>query len=286
MFGYVKPYKPELRVCELETYKAVYCGLCREMGRAYGPLSRATLSYDFAFLALLEMAVSPQDPAFCPKRCAMHPLRRQATCMSCPALERSAAAAMILLYYKLRDDLADRGFWKKLGAALIYPVAATARKRALRRSENAPELDRAAAEMMASQAALEKAGCASADMAAEPTAKFIEHALSALSTDDGQRTVLARFGYLFGRYIYLCDAADDMEDDKKKGNYNPFLLGQGGEDALAWAKGSLLATTAELAAALELLRIYRYKPILDNVVYLGLKSEAARVTEKRSNKPE
>ncbi len=286
MFGYVKPYKPELRVRELETYKAVYCGLCRELGRAYGPLSRLTLSYDFAFLALLEMAITPGSPEFCQKRCAAHPLRRKSTCVHSPALESSAAAAMILLYYKLRDDLADRGFFKKLAAALIYPVAAAARRRALRRSDKERLLDEAAADMMREQARLEAEGCSSADRAAEPTAKFLERALSLLSEDGEQRRVLARFGYLFGRYIYLCDAADDLDDDRKKGAYNPFLYGEDTAGRLARARGSLYSTIAELCAALELLKIYRYKEILDNVAYLGLKAEAGRITEKRSGDPE
>ena len=56
MFGYVKPYKPELRVRELEEYKAVYCGLCRELGQSFGLFARFTLSYDFAFLAMLKTA--------------------------------------------------------------------------------------------------------------------------------------------------------------------------------------------------------------------------------------
>ena len=32
MFGYVKPCSAQLRVCEYETYKAVYCGLCKQLG--------------------------------------------------------------------------------------------------------------------------------------------------------------------------------------------------------------------------------------------------------------
>ncbi|MFT9057020.1 MAG: DUF5685 family protein, partial [Ethanoligenens sp.] len=28
MFGYVKPFKPELKIREFEAYRAVYCGMC------------------------------------------------------------------------------------------------------------------------------------------------------------------------------------------------------------------------------------------------------------------
>ena len=31
MFGYIKPFKPELKVREFDTYQAFYCGLCRQL---------------------------------------------------------------------------------------------------------------------------------------------------------------------------------------------------------------------------------------------------------------
>ena len=55
MFGYVKACTPELKIKEFETYKAVYCSLCKKLGKSYGILSRFTLSYDFTFLAILNM---------------------------------------------------------------------------------------------------------------------------------------------------------------------------------------------------------------------------------------
>jgi hypothetical protein len=53
VFGYIKPFKPELKFKEFDLYKAYYCGLCKAMGKKYGFLSRLTLSYDFTFIALL-----------------------------------------------------------------------------------------------------------------------------------------------------------------------------------------------------------------------------------------
>ena len=47
MFGYVKTCTPQLRLCEWEAYRGIYCGLCRTLGRRFGPLARLTLSYDF-----------------------------------------------------------------------------------------------------------------------------------------------------------------------------------------------------------------------------------------------
>lgn len=45
--------------------------------------------------------------------------------------------------------------------------------------------------------------------------------------DELSRRVLYRLGYLMGRYVYLCDALDDIESDLKKHRYNPFILAEG-----------------------------------------------------------
>ena len=52
LFGYVTVYKDELLVREFNEYKAVYCGLCKSLGKEYGVLSRVILSYDCTFYAL------------------------------------------------------------------------------------------------------------------------------------------------------------------------------------------------------------------------------------------
>jgi hypothetical protein len=67
VFGYVKAYKPELRVKEFEFYKAVYCSLCRDLGKKYGLVSRFSLSYDFTFLALLQLSLDDGNVNTCRK---------------------------------------------------------------------------------------------------------------------------------------------------------------------------------------------------------------------------
>ncbi len=278
MFGYIKPYKPELRVRELEEYKAVYCGLCKELGRSFGILARFTLSFDFVFLAMLKTAL---DKNACPKteRCACiaHPLRKQCRCTESEALSFSARAAVISVYYKLLDDIEDGGFFGRLCARLALPIAKRARKKALAFADG-KNADKAAFEMTAAQQRLEAEKCPLSDAAAEPTAKFLSAVLGGISENGGEKAVLERFGYLLGRYVYLCDALDDLEKDKKSGNYNPFLYS--GEEAAEEAKKALFLTTAELGDDLDLLELYHYKGILENIVGLGLRAEVVRITEK------
>ena len=74
---------------EYETYRAVYCGLCKELGRQFGQLARLTLSYDFAFLALLELAMREEKPCFAQERCIASPFRKHGCCQSAQGLTLS-----------------------------------------------------------------------------------------------------------------------------------------------------------------------------------------------------
>ena len=53
MFGYIRLNKPECKIREYEYYRAVYCGLCRMLGKCTGQCSRLMLSYDMTFMALV-----------------------------------------------------------------------------------------------------------------------------------------------------------------------------------------------------------------------------------------
>lgn len=278
MFGYVKPYNQELRVRELEEYKAVYCGLCKQLGRSFGVFARFTLSYDFAFLAMLKTAL---DSEICPEteRCACiaHPFCKRIRVRENAAMQMAARAAMISVYYKLLDDREDEGFFRRIGAALLLPFAKRARRKALAFADGAAA-DEAAAKMSAAQAQLEAEKCQIPDAAAEPTANFLAAVLKNCSATAEQAAVLERFGYLLGRYVYLCDALDDLEDDRRWGRYNPFLYA-GGEAAIA-AKNALFLTTAELSDDFDLLELHRYEGILENIIRIGLRAEVIRIEKK------
>lgn len=278
MFGYVKPYNPELRVRELEEYKAVYCGLCKQLGRSFGVFARFTLSYDFAFLAMLKTAL---DSEICPEteRCACiaHPFCKRIRVRENAAMQMTARAAMISVYYKLLDDRADEGFFRRIGAALLLPFAKRARRKALAFADGAAA-DEAAAKMSAAQGQLETEKCQIPDAAAEPTANFLAAVLKNCAATAEQAAVLERFGYLLGRYVYLCDALDDLEDDRRRDRYNPFLYA-GGEAAIA-AKNALFLTTAELSDDFDLLELHRYEGILENIIRIGLRAEVIRIEKK------
>jgi len=266
VFGYVKACKPELKIKEYETYKAVYCSLCKKLGKSYGILSRFTLSYDFTFLALLNMSLKDGCDGFERKRCAFNPLKKCNYCKNLDAIDMPAAAAMIMLYYKILDNIADERGFKKAGYWCLKPIFSRAHKKA---AKLYPQIETAVAEYIAKQNSLEKAMCASIDEAADPTAKVMEKILSLCSENEMQKRVLNRLGYCLGRYIYLLDAAVDLPEDIKSGSYN-VLKNVDETEVKERIKGQLYFCVNEAAKAFELLDIKKYKTILGNIIYLGL----------------
>lgn len=268
MFGYVRTCTPQLRLCEWEAYRGIYCGLCRTLGRRFGPLARLTLSYDFTFYAALEMALREEAPQFCRKSCGVNPLRRCLHCEENQALAHAADLAILSLWYKADDTIEDGGFWSRCGGRLLKAML---RRQYRRVAAEYPATDAVFAEEMSRQRRLERQEMAGLDELCEPTAKMTAAMLGLIGEEPDERRILERLGYLLGRYIYMADALDDMEKDRKHGDFNPFLRQEGTPEALKdRARQSLLLTIGEMGATLDLLELRRFEPILENIIRLGL----------------
>ena len=134
-------------------------------------------------------------------------------------------------------------------------------------------------EYMQMQSAIEEKRSRYIDEAAEPTAILLSRIYSHNAHSEDQKRVRERVGYCLGRWVYMIDAFDDIEKDRKSGNYNPFLLGN--QDNYEKIKGDLLMTAGEIAKAYDLLEIKKFGGITKNVVYDGLYYETLKVYERR-----
>ena len=280
MFGYVKPFQPELQVKELDTYKALYCSLCKSMGKYSGVFSRFFLNYDFVFLVLLCLSLSDDAPEFCQKRCFVHPMKKR-SCCTCSHSQKElifcSDAVSIATYYKILDNIADNPkisgtFFRILLLFLIGP-----RKKAIRRN---PELEDIFKTAFENQIEVETSADADSDKAAHPFANALLALFSLVSDDKDTRTVLERLGYLLGRFIYLADAFDDFEKDKRKNNFNPFSS-MSKDDALVFANESLRSTVYELNVTFDLLSVRRYGDIIKNILSFGLLNTIKIINSKK-----
>ena len=285
MFGYVRPPLEALPQQEADRFRRAYCGLCHTLGRRYGPAARMILNYDFTYLAIL--LSDPAEAAPCRRRCVSSPIRPRDYQPATPALELAADESVILAWWQLRDGVADHGFWKGLG----YRGGAAARGPADRRAAAArPDVDARGRRPLAALADLEKECCPSMDQAADTFAQLLAAAAAGVE-DPVRRRVLEQMLYHLGRWVYLIDAADDLQKDAVSGNYNPVALRYGLRDG-KWDEESRRAFARTLdhsihmiATAFELWDFGVWRPLLESTVYTALFAVGRAVLEGTFHRP-
>lgn len=228
LFGYIRPNIPELRVREKLRYDAWYCGLCARLGREYGLVARACLSYDCTFLAIMLGSLEEESVSSEIAHCPFKPLGKKKPIIkeASPALGYAAAVCVLLAKYKLDDDIADG---KKLRAAAKPPLLPAYKKA----KKNFPAVDSILKKKLRELAEIEARRESDPDIPANAFGELLAEVLLAYKDFGAETSLILRdLGLNIGRFIYLIDAFDDMEKDKKHGLYNPFLLsGTVGKDA-------------------------------------------------------
>ena len=274
MFGYVIPDKGKLTDSQWSTYRSAYCGLCATLSQRHGFLAQFLLNYDFTLLALLLRSAQNECNTYC-RHCVAHPIRGRSACESDAGLDAAADCSVLLVYWKLRDQLADEKGLQRLaarGLLLLY-------RRVFRRARNnAPELDRAIGSLLAQLGDLEQEHCPSLDRTADCFARIMT-AMVPSDWTECRRRELQQLLYHLGRWIYLVDALDDLEEDLRQGKYNPLacrfkLSATSDSKVLNEAKEQVNLTMAHsenLAIAAFHLGDYSCDgPIIENILCAGL----------------
>ena len=320
MLGYVKIDKGELKVREYEVYTGYYCGVCKSIGRRYGQLPRMVLSYDAAFLAILLASLSDESDTPVQEHCIAHPVIKKKTVIRNRAIDYAGDVMLILAWYKLADDAADEG---KVYAKTVMLMM----KRIFRRLNSLyPELCSSVKCHLSALSALEREKCASIDMAAEAFSKIMEDIFTeglqavygseppqqtspgADRSDPGisgasgmqnrpcgfaspgsdTRELLARAGYHLGKWVYMIDAVDDIEENIESGAYNPLLFRFKFDAANETAdefrariepdlRFNLYHYLAMLSRCTDSLDIRKNAGIIENVIYFGLNRKTEEI---------
>lgn len=287
MFGYVIVNKPSLRIREYDYYKATYCGLCHTMGKCTGCTSRLTLSYDMTFFALVREMLEGTKVEFKKKRCIRHPIVKVDTVLPNGQLEYSAYVSAILTAGKLADDVSDEKGTKRALASILKLFFS---KMAKRSEKEFPNLSSLVAQKLRELAEIEQNRVASIDAPADVFGQMMAELLS--FGFEGERKLIARnIGLRLGRWIYIVDAFDDYEEDRKSGSYNPFVLLYEGRDFTNDNLKSIsMMLEAELAlafSAVELLDTDEDKnrsEIIKNILCIGMPSSVERVCGKKQTR--
>ncbi len=268
MFGYVRVNKPEMKVKEYEVYRGIYCSLCKSMRKNFGVLSSLTLSYDLTFFALARLSFGGKIPSFRGGRCPYNPTKRCNYCQNGEEeLRYAAAVSMMMFYFKVRDNITDGSLYRRLLMYLILPYALIKYKKAKRLYKEAALIIEKA---MEEQAVTEKSGTDSPDRAAHCSADALGRLLDYGFGNEN----IYRFGYGTGKFVYLCDALDDIGKDITKKNYNVFvkkynLVSGPSEEIKEEIKMSINMCLAMMGEAYEKTENKSLSPIMENIIYEG-----------------
>lgn len=281
MFGYIVPEKPEMKIKEYELFRAYYCGVCKSIGKRHGQLERLTLNYDSTFLAVLLSAVAGERINVKKKRCIAHPLKKRYIIRDSSIINYASDINILLAYYNQEDKRRDDGTFAP--AAVMMLMSRAFKKLRKKYADKCSIIEKRLDDLIE----LEKAKCASMDMAAEPFAKLMEEvtAYEPLCSNEINEKTLRWIGYNLGKWIYLLDAYDDLEKDIKAKNYNPLIYQYKyvNKDIIEFKKEmhdkiefNLTYSLNEVARAFELFDVKSNKGILENIIYMGM----LRKTEK------
>ena len=291
MFGYVIPDKDNMLIKDFNVFQSFYCGLCKALHKSGSEVTRFCTNYDVTFYSVLMHEILKTPVEFERKLCTYNGKKKVVVKPDALSL-KMADIAVMLVYYNIKDDVADG---KKLRAPLAWRLALRKRKAA----KNLPEIDKLMKEQFGLLARLEKEKCESIDRVADTFASLMRDITRVLvkadeelklADDENRLSDEAKhdvddFCYNLGRLVYLMDAVDDVEKDSKKGNYNPIVLNFGKcEEKAAYLEKNaeelsflLKSTYNKMVGAYNRMSVTLLEGVLSNVIYLGIDMQIQRL---------
>lgn len=279
MFGYVVINQAEMKFKEYDVYHSYYCGLCKKLKEKYGVKGQVTLTYDMTFLILMLSGLYEPDTEVSQSKCIAHPFHNHTTRINCYT-DYAADMNILLSYEKCRDDWADeRKLKKKALAGLLekangqvaakYPEKACKIQNCLKAIYEAEKKNEVDIDVMAGYYG-------------EVMAEIF------VWRQDVWEDNLRKMGFFLGKFIYLMDAFEDVEEDIKKNNYNPFkeMYTAAPDTFNEKCKEILIMMMAECSREFEKLPILENVEIIRNILYSGVWFRYQQVVTKRKEQQE
>lgn len=281
MFGYVTIDKPELKVKEFYRYKSYYCGLCRTLKEEYGFRGRMTLSYDMAFLVLFLTSLYETPTKELQSHCPLHPVKKIPMLQN-EISEYGAKMNILLVYFKCEDDWKDDKSLKGIAGMHLF------RKKTKELCKEYKRQAQVIQKQLKVLAVYEEKQEETLDLAAGAFGKLMAELF--VYKEDMWEQELRNFGFYLGKFIYIMDAYDDLEEDLKTGSYNPLKAvkknSKDDNDYENTVQQILVMMMAEATAAFEKLPLLWDSEILRNILYSGVWAKYNKKQKEKQEKQE
>ena len=276
MFGYININQKELTEEGKKAYQAYYCGLCRQLKSNCGTKGQMLLAYDMTFLIVLLTGLYELPNEKTKFTCALHPTQKRIAWIN-DATKYAADMNLILAYHNLIDDWNDdRSYTKKAFAKMLD-------KDYTRIMSKYPRQVGAIEEYMKKTGDVEKHQETNLDLVAGLTGEMVAEVFC--WKEDEWAEELRTMGFYMGKFIYLMDAYEDYDRDKKKNCYNPltFVQEEQAQELDTWCRLLLTSMMSECAKSFERLPILLHADILRNILYSGVwsKYEYLQIKKRR-----
>lgn len=265
MFGFLRLARKGLAKNDRALYNAHFCAACHGLAEFGGRFASFLTNYDHTFLLLVFSALD-EDGAKAPERraCTAVPFRRVAVQpMSAAARPLLAALNIALIDEKLRDDVADeKRIRSRIGLRLLSSRSTLAHQTL---EESGFPLD-SIRRLGERQARVEASRQPCLTTSSTPTAEMLAEIFGfvARMTNKPQHAMaLRQVGEGLGRFLYVWDAFEDVESDRRAGRFNAITAARSSKQAV---RGFLLQWLRQMERGLDALRLESRAPLAAQLV--------------------
>lgn len=222
MFGYIYPFKPDLKIKYYNTFKSYYCSLCHAIKHNYGNIPRASINFDITFMAILLDSFSSTKPIIQKKTCLIHPTEKKLIIKDNSSINYTSHINIILAHNKIIDDINDEN---NLFSKIIFPISNRYIQKLPKNFEN---INIIISKYLKDLQILESSKeILSIDEYSHPFGSIVKNIFSFYGKlnnfKENYLHYIENLGYNLGKWIYLIDAFNDIEKDFKRKSFNPIL---------------------------------------------------------------
>lgn len=275
MFGYITVNKGDMKFKEFDVYHSYYCGLCQSLKERHGLSGQISLTYDMTFLALLLTSLYEPETKENTTKCLAHPFEKHLVRQNLFS-DYAADMNVLFTYYKCVDDWQDDRKISKL--AYGQTLKKSYRKLCALYGEKLYKIDK----LMKTLSQAEQKQNYDIDYMSGLFGEIMGEIMC--PKEDEWQDELHTLGNYLGKFIYLLDAYEDIEEDIKKKRYNPLFCKYNSPDFEEECKTILTMMMAGCCKEFEKLPIIENVEILRNILYSGVWYRFESIHQSRETK--
>lgn len=288
MFGYLKPFKDELKYKHMKEYKQYYCGVCNGLKKEFGRVYSVFLNYEMVYLYLfIDGIVERNQTQQYILSCYFNPFYKNRVNIDINLLEYICFINYYLATEKIRDNYLDE---KNILYKWLYRFLTSRKKyktKSLKYSEVKNHLDRE----MEVFYRLETEQGIYFDELASSIGRILEIIVMFYLDNENigaveERKLAGKLSFQLGEYIYLLDALEDYEEDLQTKKFNPLFsdisICEDKNKKVGLERGILIANLMiqKIKSLNQEMNYYFHGSILTNILEISLENVLKQIVKK------